>query len=89
MKLKIKNEEELLLAFSDKLAGYQPGEDMNVKNFEYPVTFELDKENKTFKLYKEPVKVTEIPSSEETKKCPYCPLVIGLLIVLILLTIFF
>ena len=87
MKLKIKDEDSLLLTFSNELAGYQPEGNMNVKEFDYPITFEVDKKAKTFKLLNT-TKVTEVPSSNTKPKCKCCPyLIIGIIVIVALILI--
>jgi hypothetical protein len=72
-------------AFSNKLAGCKPAEEMNTEEFVYPVTFEVDTKAKTFVIAKtgaakEETKVETTETVETTtasSKCKVCPYIIG------------
>lgn len=96
MKVTVKNEVELLNAFSGKLAGCQPAEKMDTKDFVYPVTFEVDTKSKTFTIVKKE-ETTKVETSETTEttsssKCKYCPYIFGgvaaIVVIAVLVSIF-
>ena len=90
MKVTVNNVTELVQAFSNKLAGCKPAEEMNTEEFVYPVTFEVDTKAKTFVIAKtgatkEETKVeTKVETTETTtasSKCKVCPYIIGAAVV--------
>lgn len=89
MKVTVKNEQELLKAFSGDLAGCQPAEKMNTEEFIYPVTFEVDTKSKTFKLIS--TETTTETTTETKSKCKFCPYIfgaVGVVIIVALLLVF-
>ena len=89
MKVTVNNVTELVQAFSNKLAGCKPAEEMNTEEFVYPVTFEVDTKAKTFVIAKsETAKAeTKVETQETTEttstssKCKFCPYIIGAAVV--------
>ena len=72
MIIEFENQDELVLAFityGGILNGYIPEEGFDSSKISYPVKIEIDDENNTFRLYKEPVveKITEVKKKSNKK----------------------
>lgn len=70
--IEIKSKEDLLDSFwkEEELKGYTPSEKMDTSKLKYPVKFELNEKDKTFKIYVAPK--PQVKQEVKEEKVTFC-----------------